>query len=205
VHDRQTGGTTRASVAQDGAQANGESFAPAISGDGRYVVFSSSASNLVANATTRISIALGEPSQTQAVPRPRFSADGNVVAYASKATNLVPGGDSSSTTWTSVICANSASRRTGREAGASSVRLTTGSPGPRSSTPSPFRSTNVACSVDPRPRATTAGRELSAKRRACGGKDDGRSREPPRPHRRMVPDGTWVGMFGSAVGRRGET
>src|SRR4051812_5959216 len=47
VHDRQTGETTRVSLGADGTQANGDSFAPAISGDGRYVVFSSSASNLV--------------------------------------------------------------------------------------------------------------------------------------------------------------
>src|SRR6266516_1899006 len=87
VHDRQTGETTRVSVAQDGAQANGESFAPAISGDGRYVVFSSSASNLVAgdtnnandifvrdrvaNTTTRASIALAgaEPNAGSSAPR----------------------------------------------------------------------------------------------------------------------------------------
>ena len=47
MHDRQTGETTRVSIGADGIQANGDSFAPAISGDGRYVVFSSSASNLV--------------------------------------------------------------------------------------------------------------------------------------------------------------
>src|SRR5690242_10023935 len=47
VYDRQTRQTTRVSVAGDGSQANGDSFAPAISGDGRYVVFSSAASNLV--------------------------------------------------------------------------------------------------------------------------------------------------------------
>ena len=51
VYDRQTGQTTRVSVANDGSQANGDSFAPAISGDGRYVVFSSSASNLVPGDT----------------------------------------------------------------------------------------------------------------------------------------------------------
>src|SRR2546425_410496 len=47
VYDRPTGETTRVSVASDGTEANGDSFAPAISRDGRYVVFSSSASNLV--------------------------------------------------------------------------------------------------------------------------------------------------------------
>ena len=51
VHDRQTGETPRVSVASDGAQANGGSFLPAVSADGRYVAFSSLASNLVAGDT----------------------------------------------------------------------------------------------------------------------------------------------------------
>jgi len=47
VHDRSTGTTTRVSVASDGTQGNDESDVPFISADGRYVVFSSTASNLV--------------------------------------------------------------------------------------------------------------------------------------------------------------
>lgn len=106
VHDRQTGQTTRVSVANDGSQANGESFAPAISGDGRYVAFSSSASNLVpgdqnnandifvrdrvANTTTRVSTGLGGAEPNAGSFAPAISADGNVVAYESDATNLVP-------------------------------------------------------------------------------------------------------------------
>lgn len=43
--------TIRASVATDGTLANGNSRAPSISGDGRYVAFDSSATNLVANDT----------------------------------------------------------------------------------------------------------------------------------------------------------
>src|ERR1043166_2220040 len=107
VHDRQTGATTRVSVANDGSQANGESFAPAISGDGRYVAFSSSASNLVAgdqngaddifvrdrvaNTTTRVSIGLGGAEPNAGSFAPAISADGNVVAYESDAANLVSG------------------------------------------------------------------------------------------------------------------
>lgn len=49
VYDRQTGTTERVSVANDGTQGNGESFSPSISADGRWVVFWSSASNLVAD------------------------------------------------------------------------------------------------------------------------------------------------------------
>jgi hypothetical protein len=40
-------GTSRISVGADGAQANGPSYSPAISFDGRFIVFSSSATNLV--------------------------------------------------------------------------------------------------------------------------------------------------------------
>lgn len=107
VYDRQTGQTTRVSVAGDGSQANGDSFAPAISGDGRYVVFSSAASNLVpgdtnnandifvrdrvANTTTQITYGLGGGSAraNAASYAPAISADGNVIAYESDATNLV--------------------------------------------------------------------------------------------------------------------
>lgn len=49
VHDRQTGVTERISEAPDGSDANGQSLFPArLSGDGRFVYFSSFASNLVA-------------------------------------------------------------------------------------------------------------------------------------------------------------
>ena len=51
VHDRQTGQTTRVSVASGGAQANDFSSNPSISADGRYVAFVSSASNLVGGDT----------------------------------------------------------------------------------------------------------------------------------------------------------
>jgi Tol biopolymer transport system component len=47
IHDRVSGETTRVSVASDGTQGNDSSFWPSISADGRYVAFSSYASNLV--------------------------------------------------------------------------------------------------------------------------------------------------------------
>lgn len=53
VHDRVTGETTRVSVAWTGEPANGDSFAGAISGDGRFVAFSSYADDLVPNDTNR--------------------------------------------------------------------------------------------------------------------------------------------------------
>ena len=51
VRDRKTHVTRRVSVGPGGAQANSASFDPAISADGRYVAFSSDASNLVAGDT----------------------------------------------------------------------------------------------------------------------------------------------------------
>ena len=54
VHDRQTGETTRISVASDGTEGNGESGSLSISADGRYVAFASLASNLVSGDTNRV-------------------------------------------------------------------------------------------------------------------------------------------------------
>jgi len=51
LHDRQTSTTKRISVDSNGNQANGYSQSPNISSDGRYVVFSSDASNLVSGDT----------------------------------------------------------------------------------------------------------------------------------------------------------
>ena len=49
VHNRETGLTERVSVSSIGEQANHQSYAPAISADGRYVTFVSRASNLIGN------------------------------------------------------------------------------------------------------------------------------------------------------------
>jgi Tol biopolymer transport system component len=75
VRDRLNGTTTRVSVSTAGAQGNGASSEPSISDDGRYVAFSSAATNLVAgdtnnqrdvfvrdtvaNTTTRVSVVTG--------------------------------------------------------------------------------------------------------------------------------------------------
>ena len=108
VHNRATGTTVRASVASDGTEANGNSAAPAISADGRYVVYQSSATNLVAgdtngqtdvfvfdrqtSATTRVDVPTGGGQATGAASTaPAISADGTSVAYQSAATNLVAG------------------------------------------------------------------------------------------------------------------
>ena len=47
VHDRQTDETETISIASDGSQGNNHSFEPSISAEGRYVAFTSVASNLV--------------------------------------------------------------------------------------------------------------------------------------------------------------
>jgi Tol biopolymer transport system component len=98
VRDRGTGVTERVSISGNGAQATGGSDESSISADGRYVAFTSWASNLVAGdtnasgdvfvrdreagTTTRISIA---PDGTQAVNSryPIISADGRYVAFVS--------------------------------------------------------------------------------------------------------------------------
>ncbi len=107
VHDRQTGQTTRVSVASDGSQGNHGSEAQGISGDGRFVVFESWASNLVpndtnqyndifvrdciANTTTRVSVATGGGQGNANSYYSSMNTDGRYVAFSSTSSNLVPG------------------------------------------------------------------------------------------------------------------
>ena len=107
VRDRQTPTTTRVSLATGGAQGNGDSVFSNMSNDGRYVVFSSSSSNLVTEdtngtsdvflhdrttaTTTRVSLTTGGAQGTGASDTPAVSANGRYVAFGSTATNLVPG------------------------------------------------------------------------------------------------------------------
>ena len=87
VRDLRSGTTRRVSVAPGGRQANGESFTPAISADGRYVAFDSSASNLVPGDTNHASDVfvrdlrpgLPPPINTFTVSRIRTKADGAFV------------------------------------------------------------------------------------------------------------------------------
>jgi Tol biopolymer transport system component len=113
VQDRQTGQTTRVSVASDGAQGNGDSGQPVISADGRFVAFYSSASNLVpgdtngvedvfvhdrlTGQTTRVSVASDGAQGNGPSWGPSISGDGRFVAFESRASNLVPG-DTNDTT-----------------------------------------------------------------------------------------------------------
>ncbi len=110
VRDLTAGTTVRVTVADDETQANGYSFNPSISADGRYVAFYSIANNLVggddtnstndvfvrdltAGTTVRVSVADDETQATNDSYDPSISADGQRVAFASLATNLVGGDD----------------------------------------------------------------------------------------------------------------
>ena len=100
------GTTETASVASNGDQGNDDSFwYPSISADGRYVGFSSGASNLVdgdtnagwdvfvrdreAGTTERVSVTSDGGQGNGRSAYSAFSADGRYIAFASIATNLV--------------------------------------------------------------------------------------------------------------------
>lgn len=107
VRDRQTGTTQRVNLGPGGVQANGSSAADAISADGRFVAFTSVATNLVAGDTNRqrdMFVRDRKTGKTQRVNLgasgaqangltfgPALSADGKFIAFFSEATNLVPG------------------------------------------------------------------------------------------------------------------
>jgi hypothetical protein len=107
VRDIKTNTTTRVSVSSDGKQSNGTSFKQALSADGRFVAFQSSASNLVkgdtnerddifvhdreTKETTRVSVATDGTQANNGGWHPAISADGRFVAYWSASSNLVAG------------------------------------------------------------------------------------------------------------------
>lgn len=106
VHDRQTGTTTRVSVALDGAQAIGGFSPPAISDDGRSIAFGSGSANLVPDDTNDEGDVFVKDRLTGMIRRVSLGADGTqandsswgldldgsgrVVAFTSAASNLVP-------------------------------------------------------------------------------------------------------------------
>ena len=107
VHDRQASTTIRVSVDSAGGEVDGNSFSPAISGNGRYVAFRSLATNLVTGdsngksdifvhdlstaQTTRASIDSSGLEGNGDSLDPVLSADGRWLAFYSYATNLVVG------------------------------------------------------------------------------------------------------------------
>ena len=107
VRDLASGATTLASVSSAGVQGNGDSRNAALSADGRYVAFESSASNLVsgdtdgaidvfrrdrqAGSTVRASVSTAGAEPTEGCLRPSLSADGRYVAFESLAAELTAG------------------------------------------------------------------------------------------------------------------
>ena len=78
VHDLQTGATTRVSVASDTTQSNEDSADPRITADGRYVVFHSAASNLVAGDTNGTNYDVFVHDRNTGTTTRQGLADGNV-------------------------------------------------------------------------------------------------------------------------------
>lgn len=109
VRNRAAGTTTRVSVRSGGGQANGDSFDPAVSANGRYVAFWSWADNLTdedtggmpgvfvhdrqSGKTELISIAAGGGAADGESTMPALSTDGRYVVFESTATNLISGDD----------------------------------------------------------------------------------------------------------------
>lgn len=109
VHDSESGTTERASVSTAGAEADGPSGGvgnPGISADGRFVVFDSLATNLVANdtngvrdvfvrdrltgTTRRASVSSSGAQASAGSDDPAISADGRYVVFSSAASDLDP-------------------------------------------------------------------------------------------------------------------
>jgi hypothetical protein len=107
VRDLVTNTINRVSVSSANVQANGNSFLGSISADGRYVIFSSTASNLVSGdtnglvdifmrdlltgVTTRLSMDTAGGQSNNSSWLPAISADGSYIAYVSLASDLVSG------------------------------------------------------------------------------------------------------------------
>jgi hypothetical protein len=106
LHDRMTGQTERVSVSSSGIAGNAESVFGGISADGRYVAFSSTATNLAPGdtdddndvyvrdrqlgITTLVSVSSAGVKGDSGGWLPVFSADGRFVSFNSESTNLVP-------------------------------------------------------------------------------------------------------------------
>lgn len=105
VRDMLAGTTERVNVSSSGVQANFISYLASISADGRYVSFSSNASNLVAGdtngsidvfvrditgrTTERVSVAVDGGQGDSDSDSPSLSADGRYVAFYSFSSNLI--------------------------------------------------------------------------------------------------------------------
>ena len=104
LHDRQTGATDLISISTLGVQANSECWDPAVSADGRYVVFNTIASSLVAGdtniypdiflrdrvtgQTTKITQSHDGSGANNQSDNASLSDDGRYIAFRSWASNL---------------------------------------------------------------------------------------------------------------------
>jgi hypothetical protein len=107
LHDLNTRSTVRVSVATDGTQGNGASSLASISSDGKFIVYVSTATNLVADDTNTFSDVFRynvETKQTELISRSaagvigngasiyvHVNSDGSKVTFSSNSTNLVSG------------------------------------------------------------------------------------------------------------------
>jgi len=143
-----TGNMARVSVDPGGLEANGYSYGPSISHDGRYVAFRSNATNLVAgdtnyvtdifvrdrqtNTTTRVSVdSSGNQSNYGNYYESKISGNGRFVVFSSYSSNLVAG----DTNYTRDIF------RKDRQTGAL-IRVSTATGGGQANSYSPYASTN---------------------------------------------------------------
>ncbi|MDT7789547.1 MAG: hypothetical protein QOF58_7966 [Pseudonocardiales bacterium] len=105
MKDRRSGAITRVNTRADGVVSDAQPYQPSVSADGRYVVFSSLASNLVRRDTNNVDDVFLKDMRSGSVMRlserfgrqgndfslaPSISADGRSVVFSSKATNLTP-------------------------------------------------------------------------------------------------------------------
>jgi TolB protein len=106
LRDRRAGTTTRLTVAPGGRQTDGDSFAPVISTDGRFVAFASTATNLVPGPAGESDVYLldrrtGKLDRISETPAgtpgdgwssgASISGDGRYVTFETSAANLLPG------------------------------------------------------------------------------------------------------------------
>ncbi|MCC6455955.1 MAG: peptidoglycan DD-metalloendopeptidase family protein [Caldilineaceae bacterium] len=107
LYDRTLGSTQLISRGPDGRPGDADSSTPAISGDGRYVVYASSATNLVAGdsnqvsdiflydhdtgETRRVSVASAGTQANRAAWAPVITLDGRYILFGAEASNLVNG------------------------------------------------------------------------------------------------------------------
>jgi len=107
--DRIKGQTTRVSASSDGGDGNGESYAPALSANGRWLAFASAANNLLAGDDNGVDDVFLYDKQRKTLSRvsagttgavndgnsnfPSISATGRWIAFTSAADNLVGNDD----------------------------------------------------------------------------------------------------------------